>query len=77
LARIEEASPALTVALLAVTTANRIVCFCFPSDHLLLSALTICQLYKKCWQVELFFKWIKQHLRIKRFYARSLVSCGT
>ena len=33
-----------------------------------LSALTIAQLYKSRWQVELFFKWIKQHLRIKAFY---------
>lgn len=34
-------------------------------------ALTIGQLYKKRWQVELFFKWIKQHLRIRAFYGRS------
>ena len=33
--------------------------------------LTICALYKCRWQVELFFKWIKQHLRIKRFYGTS------
>ena len=33
--------------------------------------MTICQLYKSRWQVELFFKWIKQHLRIKRFYGTS------
>ncbi len=36
-----------------------------------LPALTICALYKKRWQVELFFKWIKQHLRIKRFLGTS------
>ena len=30
--------------------------------------MTICDLYKSGWQVELFFKWIKQHLRIKIFY---------
>ena len=36
-----------------------------------LPALTICALYKSRWQVELFFKWIKQHLRIKRFYGTS------
>jgi len=35
------------------------------------SSLTICALYKSRWQVELFFKWIKQHLRIKRFYGIS------
>ncbi|HTZ69119.1 MAG TPA: transposase, partial [Acetobacteraceae bacterium] len=34
-------------------------------------ALTTCDLYKSRWQVELFFKWIKQHLRIKRFYGTS------
>jgi IS4 transposase len=33
-----------------------------------LPALTIAQLYRCRWQVELFFKWIKQHLRIKKFY---------
>ena len=36
-----------------------------------LPALTICALYKNRWQVELFFKWIKQHLRIKRFFGTS------
>ena len=34
-------------------------------------AATICTLYKARWQVELFFKWIKQHLRIKQFYGTS------
>lgn len=33
--------------------------------------LTICELYKARWQIELFFKWIKQHLRIKKFYGTS------
>ena len=36
-----------------------------------LPALTLCALYKNRWQVELFFKWIKQHLRIRRFYGYS------
>ena len=36
-----------------------------------LPALTIRALYKSRWQVELFFKWIKQHLHIKRFYGTS------
>lgn len=40
----------------------------FLTNHFDLPALTICQLYKMRWQVELFFKWIKQHLRIKVFY---------
>jgi Transposase DDE domain len=41
------------------------------TNHLTLPALTVCQLYKSRWQVELFFKWIKQHLRIKAFYGTS------
>jgi len=51
--------------------------FCFLTNHLLLQALTICQLYKMRWQVELFFKWIKQHLRIKRFYGNSINAVKT
>jgi hypothetical protein len=37
----------------------------------MLPAFTIAQIYKSRWQVELFFKWIKQHLRIKAFYGTS------
>src|SRR5215470_2426808 len=40
----------------------------FLTNNTALPALTICALYKKRWAVELFFKWIKQHLRIKCFY---------
>src|SRR5450631_861585 len=40
----------------------------FFTNNFELSALTIAQLYKSRWQVELFFKWIKQHLRIKAFF---------
>jgi IS4 transposase len=43
----------------------------FLSNQFALPATTICALYKARWQVELFFKWIKQHLRIKRFYGTS------
>jgi hypothetical protein len=43
----------------------------FLTNQASLPALTICALYKSRWQVELFFKWIKQHLRIKRFYGTS------
>ena len=43
----------------------------FLTNHMALPALTICALYKSRWQVELFFKWIKQHLRIKQFYDTS------
>ena len=40
----------------------------FLTNNFELPALTIAQLYRCRWQVELFFKWIKQHLRIKQFY---------
>ena len=40
----------------------------FLTNNFALPALTIAQIYKSRWQVELFFKWIKQHLRIKAFY---------
>ena len=40
----------------------------FLTNNFTLPALTICALYKSRWQVELFFKWIKQHLRIKAFF---------
>lgn len=43
----------------------------FLTNNFTLSALTIAQLYKCRWKVELFFKWIKQHLRIKAFYGTS------
>ncbi|MBI3429692.1 MAG: IS4 family transposase [Actinobacteria bacterium] len=43
----------------------------FLTNNFLLSSLTIAQLYKCRWQIELFFKWIKQHLRIKAFYGTS------
>ena len=45
--------------------------FVFLTNNFHLPALTIPQLYKCRWQVELFFKWIKQHLRIKTFYGTS------
>jgi hypothetical protein len=43
----------------------------FLTNHFGLPALTIAQLYQQRWQVELFFRWIKQHLRIKVFYGTS------
>src|SRR5271155_1510124 len=43
----------------------------FLTNNFLLPALTIARIYKCRWQVELFFKWIKQHLRIKAFYGTS------
>ena len=41
------------------------------TNNFTLPAMTIVQIYKQRWQVELFFKWIKQHLRIKTFYVTS------
>ncbi len=43
----------------------------FLTNNFVLPALTITKLYKCRWQIELFFKWIKQHLRIKAFYGTS------
>jgi transposase len=43
----------------------------FLTNNTALPALTICALYKARWRVELFFKWIKQHLRIKHFLGNS------
>ena len=43
----------------------------FLSNNFALPALTITQLYRQRWQIELFFKWIKQHLRIKVFFGES------
>ena len=45
--------------------------YVFLTNNFDLDALIICQLYKERWKVELFFKWIKQHLRIKSFYGTS------
>jgi hypothetical protein len=45
--------------------------FVFLTNNFVLPALTIAELYRCRWQVELFFKWIKQHLRIKAFYGTS------
>ena len=41
------------------------------TNHLGIPALSVCALYKSRRSVELFFKWIKQHLRIKRFFGTS------
>jgi hypothetical protein len=45
--------------------------FVFLTNNFILPALTIAQLYKCRWKVELFFKWIKQHLKIKSFFGTS------
>ena len=51
--------------------------FVFLTNNFALPALTIAQLYKCRWQVELFFKWIKQYLRIKAFYGTSVNAVKT
>lgn len=51
--------------------------FVFLTNHFELDALTICLLYKLRWQIELFFKWIKQHLRIKSFFGTSVNAVKT
>lgn len=51
--------------------------FTFLTNNFAFPALTIAQLYKSRWQVELFFKWIKQHLRIKAFYGNSVNAVKT
>jgi hypothetical protein len=56
------------VSYLDVKTRKR---FKFLTNNFTLPALTIAQLYKSRWQIELFFRWIKQHLRIKAFYGTS------
>lgn len=55
-------------------TGKRLV---FLTNHFDLPALTIAQLYKARWRIELFFKWIKQHLRIKAFYGTSINAVRT
>ena len=60
--------PLRRVSYLDVKTKKR---FKFLTNNFTLPALTIAKIYKRRWQVELFFKWIKQHLRIKAFYGTS------
>jgi hypothetical protein len=51
--------------------------FVFLTNHFSLPALTVTAIYRQRWQVELFFKWIKQHLRIKHFFGTSPNSVKT
>ena len=60
--------PLRRVSYLDVETKKR---FKFLTNNFTLPALTIAQIYKCRWQVELFFRWIKMHLRIKAFYGTS------
>jgi hypothetical protein len=56
------------VSFVDAETGKRLV---FLTNNFTLPALTIAEIYKQPWQVELFFKWIKQHLPIKAFYGTS------
>jgi Domain of unknown function (DUF4372)/Transposase DDE domain len=60
--------PLRKISYVDAETGKRLV---FLTNNFNLPALTIAQIYKQRWQVELFFKWIKQHLRIKAFYGLS------
>jgi hypothetical protein len=60
--------PLRRVSYLDVKTKKRLK---FLTNNFVLPALTIAQIFKSRWQIELFFKWIKQHLRIKAFYGTS------
>jgi Domain of unknown function (DUF4372)/Transposase DDE domain len=60
--------PLRRVSYLDVETGKRLK---FLTNNFALPARTIADIYKQRWQVELFFKWIKQHLRIKAFYGTS------
>ncbi len=61
-------SPLRRIGFVDPVTSKRLV---FLTNNVSLPALTIARLYKSRWQVELFFKWIKQHLRIKAFFGTS------
>jgi Domain of unknown function (DUF4372)/Transposase DDE domain len=66
--------PLRRVSYFSEETNTRLV---FLTNDFNLSALTVAAIYRKRWQVELFFKWIKQHLRIKRFFGTSPNSVKT
>jgi len=51
--------------------------YVFLTNNFSIAPLTVADLYRKRWLVELFFKWIKQHLRIKQFFGTSINSVKT
>jgi hypothetical protein len=61
-------SPLRRISYYDADTENRLI---FLTNNFTLDALTIARLYKCRWQIELFFKWIKQHLHIKSFFGTS------
>ena len=66
--------PLRRITYVALDTQQR---FVFLTNNFALPALQVAHLYKCRWQVELFFKWIKQHLRIKAFYGTSVNAVKT
>ncbi len=66
--------PLRRISYVDAATARR---FVFLTNNFALPALAIAQLYHCRWQIELFFKWIKQHLRIKAFYGTSVNAVKT
>ena len=66
--------PLRRVTYYSVETAKR---FVFLTNNFSVAPLTVASLYRSRWQIELFFKWIKQHLRIKRFFGTSVNSVKT
>ena len=66
--------PLRRVTYYSVETAKR---FVFLTNNFSVAPLTVASLYRSRWRIELFFKWIKQHLRIKRFFGTSANSVKT
>ena len=66
--------PLRRVTYYSVETARR---FVFLTNNFSVAPLTVASLYRSRWRIELFFKWIKQHLRIKRFFGTSANSVKT
>jgi IS4 transposase len=65
------ASPTLTLRRITVTRPDRDSPLVLATNDMTRSASQIAQCYRARWQIELFFKWIKQHLKVKRFLGRS------
>jgi len=68
LAQQNDSAPLRRIGYRDPLTGNSLV---FLTNNFIVPAMSIAQLYRSRWQIELFFKWIKQHLRIKAFYGTS------
>jgi len=53
------------------------ITYVFLTNNFDITALSVAELYKNRWKIELFFKWIKQHLKIKSFYGTSMNAVNT